>query len=97
MIDTSVIDARTIILILPIIILRDNILRHYYLIDIRLLIWSVDYKQSPLLVIISVETIYIEIFLDYTRGLVSRQKLDRIIINKDYLTIITSDYRPYII
>jgi hypothetical protein len=66
------------------------------LIDIQPLIWSVDYKQSASLVIVSVEAIYTETFLDYTYGLVSRQKLDRIIINKGHLTITTSDYRPYI-
>jgi hypothetical protein len=39
---------------------------------------------------------YTKTFLDYTRGLVSRQKLDRIIIDKGYLTITTSDYYPCI-
>jgi hypothetical protein len=96
-IGASVIDARTMILVLLIIILRGNILKHYHLIGIRPLVWSVDCKQSVLLVIIVVEAIYTETFLDYTRGLVSRQKLDRIVINKGYLTIITSDYRPCII
>jgi hypothetical protein len=33
-----------------------------------------------------------ETFLDYARGLVSRQKLDRIMIDEGYLTITTSDY-----
>jgi hypothetical protein len=42
------------------------------------------------------EAIYTKTFLNYARGLVSRQKLDRIIINKGYLTIIISDYRLYI-
>jgi hypothetical protein len=42
-----------------------------------------------------VEAIYTKTFLDYTYGLVSRQKLDRIIINKGYLIITISDYRPY--
>jgi hypothetical protein len=37
-IDALVADTRTIILVLPIVILRDNILRHYYLIGIRPLI-----------------------------------------------------------
>jgi hypothetical protein len=31
-------------------------------------------------------------FLNYTRGLVSRQKLDRIVIDKGHLIITTSDY-----
>jgi hypothetical protein len=44
----------------------------------------------------SAEAIYTETFLDYTRSLVSRQKLDRIVIDKGYFTITTSDYRPCI-
>ena len=71
-------------------------LRRYHLIGIRPLIWSVDYKQSALLVIISVEAVCTETFLNYARGLVSRQKLDRIVIDKGHLTITTSDYRPCI-
>ena len=38
---------------------------------------------------------YTETFLDYTRGLVSQQKLDRIVIDEGHLTITTSDYRLY--
>jgi hypothetical protein len=39
-----------------------------------------------------VEVVYTEIFLDYACGLVSRQKLDRIVIDKGHLIITTSDY-----
>ena len=94
MVGASVADARTTILVLPMIILRGDMLRCCHLIDIRPLIWSVDCKQSASLVIVLVKAIYTETFLDYARGLVSRQKLDRIIINEGYLTITTSDYRP---
>ena len=83
------------ILVLPMVILRGDILRHCYLIGIRPLIWSVDCKQSVSLVIVLVEAVYTETFLDYTRDLVNRQKLDRIVINKGHLTITTSDYYPY--
>jgi hypothetical protein len=71
-------------------------LRRYHLISIRPLIWLVDYKQLALLVIMLAEAIYTKTFLDYARGLVSRQKLDQIVINKGHLTITTSDYRPCI-
>jgi hypothetical protein len=74
------------------VILRDNILRYCYLISIRLLIWSVDIKQSASLVIILAEAMCTKTFLNYTRGLVSRQKLDRIVIDKGHLIITTSDY-----
>ena len=97
MVGILVTDTRTMILVLPMVILRGDILRHCYLIGIRPLIWSVDCKQLASLVIISVEAIYTETFLDYARGLVSRQKLDRIVINEDYLIITTSNYCPYIV
>jgi hypothetical protein len=80
------------ILVLLIVILRGDILRRYYLVGIRPLIWLVDIKQSALFVIISAEAVCTETFLDYTRSLVSQQKLDRIMIDKGYLTIITSNY-----
>jgi hypothetical protein len=95
-IGASVADARTTILVLPIVILRGNILKHCYLISIRPLIWLVDIKQSASLVIILAEAVYTETFLDYARGLVSWQKLDRIVIDKGHLIITTSDYRPCI-
>ena len=72
MVGASVADARTTILVLPMVILRDDILRHCHLIGIQPLIWSVDCKQSASLVIILIETIYTETFLDYTRDLVNR-------------------------
>jgi Lhr-like helicase len=90
----SVADARTTILVLPMVILRGDMLRRCHLIGIRPLIWSVDCKQSASLVIVSAEAVCTETFLDYARGLVSRQKLDRIVIDEGHLTITTSDYRP---
>ena len=67
-------------------------LRHCHLIGIWPLIWSVNIKQSALLVIVSAEAVCTETFLDYACGLVSRQKLDRIVIDEGHLTITTSDY-----
>jgi hypothetical protein len=96
MIGVLVVDARITILVLLIVILRDNILRRCYLIGIRLLVWLVDYKQLALLVIIAAEAMCTETFLDYARGLVSWQKLDRIMIDKGHLMITTSDYYPCI-
>jgi len=94
MVGASVTDAQTTILVLPMVILRGDMLRRCRLIGIRPLIWSVDIKQSASLVIVSAEAVCTETFLDYARGLVSRQKLDRIVIDEGHLTITTSDYRP---
>jgi superfamily II DNA helicase RecQ len=43
---------------------------------------------------VSAEAACTESFLDYARTLVSRQQLDRIVIDEGHLTITTSDYRP---
>jgi hypothetical protein len=93
MVGALVINARIIILVLLIVILRGNMLRRCYLIGIRPLIWLVDIKQLVSLVIMLAEIMYTETFLDYTCSLVSRQKLDRIVIDKGHLTITTSNYR----
>jgi hypothetical protein len=42
----------------------------------------------------SAETTCIQGFLEYYYILVSKQKLDRIVIDKGYLIITASDYRP---
>ena len=94
MVGASVTDARTTILVLPMVILRVDMLKRCHLVGIRPLIWSADIKQSASLVIVSAEAACTETFLDYARGLVSQQKLDRIVIDEGHLTITTSDYRP---
>jgi superfamily II DNA helicase RecQ len=52
MISAVVVDSRTTILVLPMVALRGNILRRFHEVGIRPLIWSVDYKQLALLVIV---------------------------------------------
>jgi superfamily II DNA helicase RecQ len=42
MIGAAIVDTRTIILVLPMVVLRDNILRRFHEIGIRLLIWSIN-------------------------------------------------------
>ncbi|TVY22160.1 hypothetical protein LHYA1_G009242, partial [Lachnellula hyalina] len=67
-VDVLVTNARTIILVLPIVILQGDMLRRYHLI--------VNTKQLALLIIILVEATYIKTFLNYAYSLVSRQRLD---------------------
>ena len=94
MIGAAVADARTTILLLPMVALRGEMLRRFHLVGIRPLIWSVDCKQSASLVIASTEAACTQGFLEYAHGLVSRQKLDRIVLDECHLTITASDYRP---
>ena len=95
MISTAITDARTTLLVLPIVTLRGDMLRRFHEVGIRPLIWSVDCKRSASLVIVSAEAACTQGFLEYCHVLVSKQKLDRIVINKGYLTITTSNYRLY--
>jgi superfamily II DNA helicase RecQ len=94
MVGAAVADAGTTILVLLMVALRDDMLRRFYEVGIRPLIWSLDCRQSASLVIVSAEAAYTQSFLEYAHTLVSRQRLDRIVIDKCHLTIIASDYRP---
>ena len=93
-IGTTVSDAATTILILPIIALRADMLRRFNSVGIRPLVWSLDCKQSASLVIVSAEAACSQSFLEYAHVLVSKQKLDRIVLDECHLTIIASNYRP---
>jgi hypothetical protein len=95
-ISTAIAGAGTTILILPTVALRGDILGRFYKVGIRPLIWSVGCKQSASLVIVSAEAACTQSFLEYCHQEVSKQRLARIIVDKGYLTITASDYRPYI-
>ncbi|PVH67521.1 hypothetical protein DL98DRAFT_543071 [Cadophora sp. DSE1049] len=95
MVSATIADARTTILVLPMVVLRVDILRRFHEVGIRPLIWTVDCKQSALLVIVSAEAACTQSFLEYDCHIqVSKQKLDRIVNDESHLTITASDYRP---
>ena len=54
-ISAAIIDARTTLLVLLIVALRGDMLRRFYEVGIRPLIWSVDCKRSASLVIVLAE------------------------------------------
>jgi superfamily II DNA helicase RecQ len=94
MIGAAIADAGTTILILPIVALQGDMLRRFHQVGIRPLIWFMDCKQSALLVIVSAEAACSQSFLEYAHVLVSKQKLDHIMLDECHLTITASDYRP---
>jgi hypothetical protein len=94
MIGAAIADAGTTILVLPMVALRNDMLKRFRQVGIQPLIWSVDRRQSAALVIVSVEAACSASFLEYCHLLASQQKLDRIIIDESHLTITASDYRP---
>jgi superfamily II DNA helicase RecQ len=55
MIGAAIVDAGTIILVLPMVALRGDMLRRFHEVGIRPLIWSVDCQRSASLVIVSAE------------------------------------------
>jgi DEAD/DEAH box helicase len=89
----SLADARTTILILPLVALRNDMLRRFKEVGIQLLVWAPGTRRTAPLVIVSVEAACSEGFVEYAQSLVMRQQLDRIIIDECHLTITASDYR----
>ena len=94
MIGAAIADAGTTILVLPMVALRGDMLRRFHEVGIQPLIWSVDCKKSASLVITSAEAACTQGFLEYCHVLVSKQRLERIVIDEGHLTITASDYRP---
>jgi superfamily II DNA helicase RecQ len=94
MIGAAIGNAGTTILVLPMVALRGDMLRHFHQVGIRPLIWSIDCKQSASLVIVSAEAACTQSFLEYCHIQVSKQELARIVIDEGHLTITASDYRP---
>ena len=94
MVGVSVADARTTILILPMVALRVDMLRRFRRLGIQSSIWPDNIKESASVVIVAAETACTYAFLEYAHRLVSHQQLDRIVIDECHLTITASDYRP---
>src|SRR6478609_7047625 len=74
--------AKTTILILPTIALRNNMLRRLNKVALKHYIWRPGSKKSAPIIIISAKAAYTKAFLKYANQLSNRQCLDRIIINK---------------
>ena len=89
--------ARTTILVVPLIALRNNLLGRFYKARIQPLLWTTETRRSASLVLVLVEATCSEQFLEYAQRLAMRQQLDRVIINECHLTIIASDYRESIV
>jgi superfamily II DNA helicase RecQ len=90
----AIADAGTTILVLPTVALQGDMLRRCHQVGICPLIWSMDYKQSALLVIMSAEAACTQSFLECCHIQVSKQRLARIVVDEGHLTITASDYRP---
>ncbi|RAL58160.1 hypothetical protein DID88_002364 [Monilinia fructigena] len=93
MLSASLADASTTIMIIPMVALRIDMIKRFNAVGIPSVVWSVECRETPPLVIVSAEAVCNDSFLEYAQGLVFRQKLDRIIMDECHLTITTSEYR----
>lgn len=58
-------NAGTTILVLPMVALRSDMLRCFHEVGIWPLVWSLEYRQSASLVIVSAKAMYTQGFLEY--------------------------------
>ncbi|KAJ4226463.1 hypothetical protein NW757_014255 [Fusarium falciforme] len=92
MVAISLAGAGTIVLILPTVALRGNIVGRLDEVGLRHYVWERESKRVAPVVIVSAEAACIDGFLDYAYRLVDRQQLDRIVIDECHLTITASSY-----
>jgi aspartate carbamoyltransferase regulatory subunit len=85
------------ILIIPLVLLYGDILRHIREIKIDYLEWKPGESREVALILVSAEAVSSKDFIKYARRLIAEQKLDRIVINECHLTVVTTEYRPSII
>jgi len=93
----SLADAGTTILIVPLVALRNDLLRRFRDVGIQPLLWTNRTQRTASLVVVSVEAACSEKFLEYAQDLVMRQELRRVMVDECHLTITASDYRPSMI
>jgi superfamily II DNA helicase RecQ len=89
-------NARTTILIVPLVALYIDILRRVQEIKIDHLKWQLGESQEAALVLVSAEAASSKDFIKYARRLVREQKLDRIVVDECHLTITAAEYRSSI-
>jgi hypothetical protein len=59
--------------------------------------WHLSESREAALILVSAEATSSKDFIKYARRLIVEQKLDQIVIDECYLTMITAEYRPSIV
>ena len=90
-------DVQVTILIVLLVLLRGDLLRRMQALRIDHLEWAPGERCEVALVIVSTEAASTKDFMKYARGLIARQKLDRIVVDKCHLTVTVVEYRPTIV
>ncbi|KAI7188222.1 hypothetical protein KC363_g5596 [Hortaea werneckii] len=90
-------NARTAILIVPLVSLHGDMLRRVREMKIDHLEWQPGESREAALILVSAEAVSSKDFMKYARRLIAEQKLDRIVVDECHLTIVAAEYRPSII
>jgi superfamily II DNA helicase RecQ len=90
-------DARTTILIIPLVSLYRDMLQRVKEMRIDHLEWYTGESREAALVLVSTEAALSKDFVKYTRRLIAEQKLDRIVVDECHQTVVAVDYRPSIV
>jgi hypothetical protein len=59
--------------------------------------WHPSESREAALILVSAEAASSKDFIKYAQRLIAEQKLNRIVIDKCYLTVIAAEYRPSIV
>jgi superfamily II DNA helicase RecQ len=86
-------DARTTILIVPLVALHMDMLRRVQEMKIDHLEWQPGESREAALVLVSAEAASSKDFMKYASRLVREQKLDRIVVDECHLTVTAAEYR----
>ena len=90
-------EAGVTILIVPLVSLHGDMLRRVREMKIDHLEWQPGESREAALILVSAEAVSSKDFMKYARRLIAEQKLDRIVVDECYLTIVVAEYRPSII
>jgi superfamily II DNA helicase RecQ len=90
-------NASITILIVPLVSLYRDMLWHIRKMRINHLKWYLSESREAALILVSAKAASSKDFIKYARRLIAEQKLDRIVIDKCYLTVIAAEYRPSIV
>jgi hypothetical protein len=90
-------EAGIIILVVPLVSLYVDMLRRVREMNIDHLEWQPGERREAALVLVSTKAASSKDFVKYARRLIAKQKLDWIMIDECYLTIIAAEYRPSIV
>lgn len=85
--------AGTNILIVPLVVLRGDLLRRIRDANIDHIEWKPGEARGAASIVVSVEAACRPGFMKYARGLVAQQKLDRIVVDECHLTATAANYR----